>query len=166
MKNIWKFKHHVFSYTATLFLYPFFGIWIHSYFKIASVRELPHPVQNYPVSNITPPPYIYIYIYISQKFPGVPLQSPGTALEAYFNYRHPFGYGNMHQEGFRCVNFKSTLGAPQKSSGAPQEHASSFPGAPVPPNPALHTHTNTHTHTHTHTHRHRHTHTHRERKVG
>ena len=119
---------------------------------------------NYPtLSRITPCPtlphppiYIYIYIYISQKFPGVPLQSPGTALEAYFNYRHPFGYGNMHQEGFRCVNFKSTLGAPQKSSEVPQEHASSFPGAPVPPNPALHTHTQ----------RHRHTHTHRERKVG
>ena len=118
--------------------------------------------------------YRYIYIYISQKFPGVPLQSPRTALEAYFNYRHPFGYGNMHQEGFRCVNFKSTLGAPQKSSGAPQERASSFPGAPVPPNPALNAHTHTHIHTlslsHIHTHTYTdtdtHTHTQRERKVG
>ena len=51
-----KFKHHVFSQMATLFLYPFFGIWVHSYPKIASVHKLPRTVQNCPCPSLPHPP--------------------------------------------------------------------------------------------------------------
>ena len=58
MKNTRKFKYNVFSLHGRLFLFSFFGIWVHSFSKLESVHELPHPVQNYPRPEL---PHLTLY---------------------------------------------------------------------------------------------------------